>query len=118
MGKIASVKGKGEGEEMAPLSVIGASLAGRMLLSMGALGQRNQLDITGTRVEVEITMTDKQADFRAIRSKAEAAAGAALFLHTSEFALFVGQSQRSDNLFSCIRDFFFHRVLHQRFFFL
>ncbi len=89
-----------------------------MLLSMCALAQRNQLEITGTRGEVEITMTDKQAEFRAIRSKAEAGTGSGLFLHTSEFALCVGLSQGIDNFFSCIRDFFVQRFLHQRFFFL
>lgn len=62
--------------------------------------------------------TDKQADFRAIRSKAEPSTGSALSLHTSEFALFVGLSQRTDNLFSCFNNFFFQRFLHQHFFFL
>ncbi len=113
-----SLRYTGKGEEMAPLSVLAASMAGCMLLSIGAQAQRNQLEITGTRVEVEITMTDKQADFRAIRSKAEASTGSALSLHMSEFALFVGLSQRTDNLFSCFNNFFCQRFLHQRFFFI
>ncbi len=49
----------GKGEEFTPANLVGAGLAGCMLLSMGTLALRNKLDISGTCVDVEISMTDK-----------------------------------------------------------
>ncbi len=49
----------GKGEEFSPTNLVEAALAGCMLLSMGALASRNEIDLSGTRIEVEISMTDK-----------------------------------------------------------
>jgi putative redox protein len=48
-----------KGEEFSPTNVIGTALAGCMLMSMGTLAMRDKLDLTGTRVVVDITMTEK-----------------------------------------------------------
>ena len=49
----------GKGEEFSPGNLVGAGLAGCMLLSMGAVAKRDEIDISNTEVEVEITMVDK-----------------------------------------------------------
>lgn len=49
----------GKGEEFSPTDLVEAALAGCMLLSMGALATRNEIDISDTRIEVKISMTDK-----------------------------------------------------------
>ena len=49
----------GKGEEFSPTNLLEAALAGCMLLSMGALATRNEIDISGTRIEVKISTTDK-----------------------------------------------------------
>jgi uncharacterized OsmC-like protein len=49
----------GKGEEMSPGNLVGIGVAGCMLLSMGALAQRDNLDLTGTVVGIELTETDK-----------------------------------------------------------
>ena len=49
----------GKGEELSPGNLVGVGIAGCMLLSMGALAQRDGLDLTGTAVDVELTETDK-----------------------------------------------------------
>ena len=48
-----------KGEEMSPGNLVGIGVAGCMLLSMGALAQRDDLDLKGTVVDVELTETDK-----------------------------------------------------------
>jgi uncharacterized OsmC-like protein len=48
----------GKGEEFSPAQMVGAGLVGCMLLSMGVLAMRDDLDISGTVVEVELTETD------------------------------------------------------------
>ena len=48
----------GKGEEFSPGNLVEAALAGCMLLSMGALATRSELDLSGTRVEVKISNTD------------------------------------------------------------
>lgn len=45
----------GKGEEFSPASLLGISLASCMLLSMGAIAQRDNLDIEGTVVDIGIT---------------------------------------------------------------
>ena len=49
----------GKGEELSPGNLVGIGIAGCMLLSMGALAQRDDLDLTGTVVDIELTETDK-----------------------------------------------------------
>lgn len=48
-----------KGEEMSPGNLVGIGVAGCMLLSMGALAQRDDLDLTGTAVDIELAETDK-----------------------------------------------------------
>jgi len=49
----------GKGEEYSPGDLVESALAGCMLLSMGTLAMRNEIDITGTKIEVEVIATDK-----------------------------------------------------------
>lgn len=49
----------GKGEEFSPASLLGISLASCMLLSMGAIAQRDDLDIGGTVVNIELAGMDK-----------------------------------------------------------
>lgn len=49
----------GKGEEFSPGNLLGVSVAGCMLLSMGAVAQRDYLDLTGTVVDIELSETDK-----------------------------------------------------------
>jgi uncharacterized OsmC-like protein len=49
----------GKGEEFSPASLLGSSLASCMLLSMGAIAQRDNLDIGGTVVDIQLTGMDK-----------------------------------------------------------
>ena len=49
----------GKGEEMSPGNLLGVSVAGCMLLSMGAVARRDHLDLSGTVVDINISETDK-----------------------------------------------------------
>lgn len=49
----------GKGEEFSPTNLVEAALAGCMLLSMGPVAMRHDLDISGTRIEVKISTTDR-----------------------------------------------------------
>jgi len=49
----------GKGVEFSPTSLFGISLASCMLLSMGAIAQRDGIDLTGTDVAISITGLDK-----------------------------------------------------------
>ncbi|MDJ0673872.1 MAG: OsmC family protein, partial [Calothrix sp. MO_167.B42] len=49
----------GKGEELSPTELVGAGLVSCMLFSMGAVARRDQLDISDTQVDTEISMTDK-----------------------------------------------------------
>jgi len=50
----------GKGEEFSPTNLVEAALAGCMLMSMGTLAMRHEeLDISGARIEVAISTTDK-----------------------------------------------------------
>lgn len=44
----------GKGDEFSPASLLGISLASCMLLSMGAIAQRDQLDLTGTTADITL----------------------------------------------------------------
>jgi len=79
-----------KGDEFSPGNLLGISVAGCMLLSMGAVAQRDHLDLTGTVIDIKLTETDKPfphvdtitmnfdipQDFSArVRQKLERAAG-------------------------------------------
>jgi putative redox protein len=49
----------GKGEEFSPTNTVEAALGGCMLISMGTMAMRSNLDISGTQIEVRIAMTDK-----------------------------------------------------------
>ena len=46
-----------KGDEFSPGNLLGISVAGCMLLSMGAVAQRDQLDLSGTVVDIKLTET-------------------------------------------------------------
>jgi len=46
-----------KGEEFSPMELVGAGLAGCMLMSMGALAMRDKLNISGACVDVEVSTT-------------------------------------------------------------
>jgi len=48
----------GKGAEFSPTNMIEAAIGGCMLLSMGTLALRSDLDISGTQIEVKASMTD------------------------------------------------------------
>jgi len=48
-----------KGDEFSPGNLLGVSVAGCMLLSMGAVAQRDHLDLSGTVVDIELTETSK-----------------------------------------------------------
>ncbi|NQU20325.1 MAG: OsmC family protein [Candidatus Nealsonbacteria bacterium] len=50
----------GKGEEFTPGNLVGTALAGCMFLSLGAVAQRNKLDIAGASVDVELSMTENR----------------------------------------------------------
>ncbi len=47
----------GAGREFSPTNLVGAGLAGCMLLSMGAVANKESIDIAGTKVEINMDMT-------------------------------------------------------------
>ena len=47
-----------KGDDFSPGNLLGISVAGCMLLSMGAVAQRNYLDVSGTVVNIELTETN------------------------------------------------------------
>ena len=49
----------GKGEEFSPTNMVEAALGGCMLISMGTMAMRSSLDISGAKVEVKVSMTDK-----------------------------------------------------------
>ncbi|MDH3750903.1 MAG: OsmC family protein, partial [Gammaproteobacteria bacterium] len=49
----------GKGDEFSPASLLGISLGSCMLLSMGAIAQRDHLDLRGTVVNIQLTGMDK-----------------------------------------------------------
>ena len=49
----------GKGEEFSPTNMVEAAIGGCMLLSMGPQATLSKLDISGTRMQVKISMTDK-----------------------------------------------------------
>jgi len=49
----------GKGEELSPLELTGTGLAGCCLISMGTLAMRRKIDISGTRLDVELSWTKR-----------------------------------------------------------
>ena len=49
----------GKGEEFSPGNLVGIGVAGCMLLSMGAVAQRDKLNLQGTTIDIELTETDQ-----------------------------------------------------------
>ncbi len=49
----------GRGDEFSPTNLVEAALSGCMLLAMGAMAVRHEIDLSGTRVDTTITATDK-----------------------------------------------------------
>ena len=52
----------GKGEELSPMNMVGSGLASCMLISMGILATRNNIDINGTCVDVEIEHSQKRIE--------------------------------------------------------
>jgi len=48
----------GKGDEFSPGNLVEAAVAGCMLMSMGTLAMRDGIDITNTRIEVNLIATD------------------------------------------------------------
>jgi len=48
-----------KGEEFSPGSLVAAGLAGCMLISMATFAERHGIDLSGTRVDVDMSMIDK-----------------------------------------------------------
>ena len=49
----------GKGEEFSPTNMVEAALGGCILISMGTMAMRSDIDISDTQIEVRISMTDK-----------------------------------------------------------
>jgi len=47
-----------KGDEFSPSNLVESAIAGCMLLSMGTLAMRDEIDISNTRVEVDMIATD------------------------------------------------------------
>lgn len=77
----------GKGEEFSPSQLVATSMASCMFLSMGRVAQRNTLDISEARANVELSMTEKRIEnidfvftmpanlYESDRTKLEKAAG-------------------------------------------
>ena len=52
----------GKGEEFSPANMVGSGLAGCMLISMGTLALRDNININGTCVDVEIEQSEKRIE--------------------------------------------------------
>ena len=49
----------GKGEEFSPTNLVEAALGGCMLMAMGAIAKRHEIDLSGARIDVSISATDK-----------------------------------------------------------
>jgi putative redox protein len=56
----------GKGEEFSPLELTGSGVAGCCLISMGTLAMRREIDISGTRLDVELSWTERNDRIGAI----------------------------------------------------
>jgi uncharacterized OsmC-like protein len=56
----------GKGEELSPLELTGTGVAGCCLIAMGTFAMRREIDISGTRVDIELSWTKKMDRIGAI----------------------------------------------------
>jgi putative redox protein len=56
----------GKGEEFSPLELAGTGVAGCCLISMGTFAMRRKIDISGTRLDIELSWTKKMDRIGAI----------------------------------------------------
>jgi putative redox protein len=49
----------GKGDEFSPGELVEAALSGCILLSMGAMAMRHEIDLSGSEIDVTISSTDK-----------------------------------------------------------
>ena len=52
----------GKGEELSPANLVGSGLAGCMLISMGTLALRDNIDINGIRADIEVAQSEKRIE--------------------------------------------------------
>ena len=52
----------GKGDELSPANMVGSGLAGCMLISMGTLAIRDEIDINGTCVDVDVEQSEKRIE--------------------------------------------------------
>lgn len=52
----------GKGEELSPANMVGSGLAGCMLKSMGTIALRDDIDIMGTTVDIEVEQSEKRIE--------------------------------------------------------
>jgi len=52
----------GKGEEFSPANLVGSGLAGCMLISMGTLVLRDNIDINGTQADIEVVQSEKRIE--------------------------------------------------------
>lgn len=48
----------GKGDEFSPANLVESAIAGCMLMSMGTLAMRDEIDISNTQIEVDMVATD------------------------------------------------------------
>jgi len=56
----------GKGEELSPLELTGTGVAGCCLIAMGTLAIRKNIDLTGTRIDAELSWTEKMDRIKTI----------------------------------------------------
>ena len=49
----------GKGEEFSPTNLVEAALGGCVLIAMGTIAMRHELDLSGARIDMGISSTDK-----------------------------------------------------------
>ena len=52
----------GKGEELSPGELVGAAVAGCMLFSMGVVALRDELDLTGTTVDIDVALGQERIE--------------------------------------------------------
>jgi putative redox protein len=52
----------GKGEELSPANMVGSGLTGCMLISMGTVAIRDNIDIMGTTVDIEVKQSEKHIE--------------------------------------------------------
>lgn len=66
----------GKGEDFSPTNLVEAALGGCMLIAMGTIAMRHEVDLSGARIDVSISSTDKPVmRFSAVDIEVEMPAG-------------------------------------------